>query len=202
MNSDLSKISFVVSLPHVKVMSSQQCIGFGMLFARDIVEGKMKICEFREPLSLLAIELLWLSKVSKVLMIGPDLEGMCCAHKVMSPFRKGDHDHEHFSIINFVIALHRIKGLGEISNQFPYTILSLRKDSTNCEFRCISLHTEWIIICRNGEDWSGGDKSFDPFKGFLLFGFPNPRVISGEAGEWASNSRVTLNKMAIKVAKP
>jgi len=94
----------------------------------------MIICELREPSSLSAIELPWLFEVSKVLMIGPDLEGMCCAHEVMTPFRKGDHDHEHFLIIDLVIALGRTEGFGEISDWLPYIMLSLREDSAYGEF--------------------------------------------------------------------
>ena len=79
------------------------------------------------------IELLWLFEISKVLMISPDLKGVCCAHEVMTPFGECDHDRKHFSVIDVVVVLGRSKGLGEISDQFPHVMLSLREDSTDCK---------------------------------------------------------------------
>ena len=96
---------FIIALPRVKVMASRQCVGFGVLLAGHITEGKMIVCEFREPTSLSVVKFLRLLEIGKVLMIGPDLKGMCCAHEVMTPLGKGDHDREHFSIINLIIAL-------------------------------------------------------------------------------------------------
>ena len=89
------------------------------------MEGKMIICEFREPASLSAIEFLWLLEIGKVLMIGPDLKGVCCAHEVVTPFRKGDHDRKHFSIIDLIVVLGGSEGFGEVSDRFPYIMLSL-----------------------------------------------------------------------------
>ena len=59
---------------------------------------------------------------------------------------------------------------------------------------------EGVVISGDGQDGSGSDKGFDP-KRFLLFGPPNPRVISSEMGEWASNSRIALNKPMVEIAK-
>jgi len=79
----------------------------------------MIIGEFQEPTSLLAIELLWLFEVGEILMVGPDFEWKCCAHEVLAPFRKCDHDHEHLSIINFIITFRQVKCFREVSDQFP-----------------------------------------------------------------------------------
>jgi len=67
-------------------MASRQCVGFGVLLAGHISEGKMIVREFREPMSLSAVKFLRLLEIGKVLMISPDLKGMCCAHEVMTPF--------------------------------------------------------------------------------------------------------------------
>src|SRR5580704_8332779 len=142
-------------------MASRQRIGFGVLLAGYITKGKMIIRELREPTSLSSVEFLRLFEISKVLMIGPDLKGMCCAHEVMTPFGKGNHDREHFSIIDLIIALGRSQSLGEISDRFPYTMLVLRQDCADGEFGCVCLHTEKVIISGDGQDGSSSDKSLD-----------------------------------------
>jgi len=192
---------FIITLPRVKVMASRQCIGLGVLLAGHIMEGKMIVCEFQEPTSLSAIEFLQLLEISKVLMIGPDLKGVCCAHEVMTPFGKGDHDRKYLSIIDLIVALGGSKGFGEISDRFPHVMLSLRQDCTDCELGHVSLYAEGVVIGRDSQDWSGSDKGFDPFKRFLLFRLPDPRVVSSESGERASDSRVTLNKPMIEVVE-
>jgi hypothetical protein len=114
-------------------MASRQCIGFGVLLAGYIMEGKMIICEFREPSSLSAIEFLQLFEISKVLMIGPDLKGMCCTHEVMAPLGECDHDCKHLSIIDLVVALGGSEGFGEVGDWSPHIMLPLRKDSADCK---------------------------------------------------------------------
>jgi len=182
-------------------MASRQCISLGVLLAGHIMEGKMIVCEFREPTSLLAIKFLRLFEISKVLMISPNLEGVCCAHEVMMPFGKGDHDRKHPSIIDLIVALGGSKGFGEVSDWFPYIMLLLRQHCTDCKLGCVSLYAEGIVIGRDGQDWSGSYKVLDPFKRFLLLGPPDPRVISSEAGERVSNSGITLNKSMVEMAK-
>jgi len=161
----------------------------------------MVVCELREPTSLSAVKFLRLLEIGKVLMIGPDLKGVCCAHEVMTPFGKGNHDREHFLIIDLIFELGGSKSLREISDWFPHIKVALRQDHTDCELGCVCLYTERVIIGGDGQDGSGSDKGLDPFKRFILFRPPDPRVVPSESGERLSDAGITLNKTTVKIAK-
>jgi len=80
-------------------------------------------------------------------------------------------------------------------------MLALRQDCADCELRCVCFYTEEVIISGDGQDRSSSDKSLDSFKRFILFGFPDPRVVSSEPGERTSDARITLNKPTVEIAK-
>jgi hypothetical protein len=53
----------------------------------EVVFGK-----FDNPTSLTSSDILWLSEILPVLVIGMDFEGFICTSEVVSPFFQGEHD--------------------------------------------------------------------------------------------------------------
>ncbi|KIJ08058.1 hypothetical protein PAXINDRAFT_89437, partial [Paxillus involutus ATCC 200175] len=115
----------VVLLPLRMVRASRQEVSLEVGTARAVVKVEVVISKFSNPTSLATIELLGLTEIAEVQMIGPDLKGMWCTHKEMTPFREGGHDGEKLTVINFIVALGGVKGFGKECDRVPDVILAL-----------------------------------------------------------------------------
>jgi hypothetical protein len=69
----------------------------------------MVLGEFDDPTSLASSDILWLSEVFQVLVIGVDFERFVSANEVVPPFFECEHNCEHLLVVYFVISLGFVK---------------------------------------------------------------------------------------------
>ena len=74
---------------------------------KDMDHFQVKISKVKEPTCLLSIEVLWLSAVGEVFVVGGDLDRKGGALKIMPPGLEAVNDCEEFPIINVIVAFCR-----------------------------------------------------------------------------------------------
>ena len=80
---------FIVVLPLVKVWWPRQKVGLKMSCSRFVVKSKMILRELCNPSSLSPSDILGLSEIFEVFMVGMDFKRFVCAYQIMSPFFEG-----------------------------------------------------------------------------------------------------------------
>ena len=79
-------------------------------------------------------------------MIAPKDDWMRGTKEIMFPSIKSANDGKKFSIVDFVVAFSRIKGLGYITDRFENTFgVMLTKDSSSGDFGSIGFKKEGIV---------------------------------------------------------
>ena len=81
----------------------------------------MILHKLSNPSSLSSSNILGLSEIFQVLVVGMDFKRFVCAYQVISPFFEGWNNGEHFLVINLVIALSLVERFGEICDGVPFS---------------------------------------------------------------------------------
>ena len=96
------------------------------------------------PTCLTPIELLGLSEVRQVAMVGPDLKGVLSTHQILTPVGQSIHDSKEFRIMNLIIPFGGGESFRTICNQIPFAINQLRQDTACGILGTVSFHAESV----------------------------------------------------------
>ncbi len=118
-------------------------------------------------------------------MIHPDLNVFSGSHEIMAPFRQGEHDGKQLFVIYLVVLFCGHKGFRHESYWPPYTFLFLTEYCANGAFTGFSLDSEWVGICRDGEDDVFSHLPLQLLEGLVLCLPSCPFHIPGELHQWA-----------------
>ena len=83
---------------------------------------EIKVSEVNEPLCLMTVECLGLSKVGEVLVISEHLHQKERSMEVMSPGFQGADDSEEFSVVDIIVSFCRGEQLREVGTWVPFSV--------------------------------------------------------------------------------
>ena len=90
--------------------------------ARDMDDFEVKISKVEQPSCLVTIEVLCLTEVHQVLVIGEDLYRKGGAVKIVPPGLQSADDGKEFTVIDVIVSFSRDEQLGEVGTGIPVTI--------------------------------------------------------------------------------
>jgi hypothetical protein len=89
----------------VKVLSSRKEIGDGVRVSGDVGQFIVKVLEVLNPVGLLTSNLLWLTKVLEILVIGADLNRVCSSEEERSATLESKQDGCKFLVMGVIVLL-------------------------------------------------------------------------------------------------
>ena len=101
---------------------AREGIRSGEKTAWDMDDLEIEVCKVEQPACLAAVEVLCLTEVRQVLVVGEDLDGEWGSVEIMSPRLQGADDCEEFPVIDVIIAFSGDERLGKVGAGVPITI--------------------------------------------------------------------------------
>jgi hypothetical protein len=117
-----------------------------------------------------SIEFLGDSKVLKVLVISPYLDGVASTFEVVSPLFKSFTDGEHLGVVDVIILLYRVQHFQQKDDGVPSVIFArlLGENCSSSDARAVSLELKWEIIIREYQNGSRSDQFLELHEGIFL----------------------------------
>jgi hypothetical protein len=89
---------------------------------RSVVECEVKMGQVERPACLSMVKLLRRAEILQVLVVHPDLDSVACPFQVVPPLFQSTDDHQHFGVVDFVVAFHCTEAFGQEGHRVPLTI--------------------------------------------------------------------------------
>jgi len=188
--------------PLFMVWTPGQSIGF-VESAGFVHDGEVKTGKEQRPSGLTTGKFLLCHKIGKVVMVGPDFEGIGVSFEVVAKSLEGADDSEEFLIVDVVVKFRRLHGFGKERDRVPsIKEIWLFEDCAKGVVTGVCDDTERTGGIREGEDWGNGKGVDEGAKGGFLGGGPSKGdVFLGEGEQGMGNLGVVFDKTSIEVAK-
>ena len=90
--------------------------------AWDVDDFQIEVGEIEQPSCLAMVEILCLTEVCQVLVVGEDLDGEQGSVEVMSPGFQGTDDCEKLSVVDIIVSFCRDERLREVGARVPVAV--------------------------------------------------------------------------------
>ena len=136
--------------------------------SRNIDHLEIEVCKVNEPMSLVAVEILWLVEVCQVFMVSENLDWERGALEVVAPGLETSNDCKEFVIVDIVVSFSGGEQLGEVGVGVLVPIgIGLQEDTSKGMFGGISGNGEGVGKVGETEDWLGKEELLEMLKGGL-----------------------------------
>ena len=171
--------------------------------SRNIDHLEIEVCKVNEPMSLVAVEILWLVEVCQVFMVSENLDWERGALEVVAPGSETSNDCKEFVIVDIVLSFSGGEQPGEVGVGVSVPIsIGLQEDTSRGMFGGISGNGKGVGKVGETEDWLGKEELLEMLKGGLTSRGPRPgTILLGEVKERAGNIGKVGGKSLVEVGK-